>query len=168
MNTAQPPQVRFTITPDVVLDARRAWLPGLYAGYRIVMGVVVLIGLVLGTIGGDWSVGLPVVLFGLLMLLWTWFRGFDRWLMRTQSRGIIGGTMAYALDDAGIHYSNPMSGGLIRWSGLTRVRATDKVIALGRDRVLVAYVPTSAFRSAADREAFLAFARAHVGSSAAN
>jgi hypothetical protein len=39
----------------------------------------------------------------------------------------------------------------------------DKSITFGRDRVLAAWLPTSAFATPADRDAFVAFARAHVG-----
>ena len=147
-------------------DAARLHQTTFMAGYRMIMVVVVLAGVVLA-IALDSSFGLTVAIFGALMLATTWMQFLDRLLYRNRGRGLVGSTIQYVVDDRGIHYESQFGSGVLLWSALTHVRANDKSIAFGRDRVMAAYVPTSAFASIAQRDSFLAFARARVGGSSA-
>ncbi len=157
---------RYEITPSAVTDAARLHQSTFLARYRLVMVLIAAVGIVLATVV-DLSTGMTVFLFGLAMLAATWMQFLDRWLFRNRARGVVGGTSEYVVDDEGIHYTNPLGSGVFAWSALTDVRANDKTIAFGRDRVLVAYVPTTAFASPAERDSFLGFARARVGQAAA-
>jgi len=154
-------RVTYEITPTAMTDASRLYLAPFLARYRIVMGLVSLAGLVVAVIF-DAALGLTMAIFGLLMLAMTRMEFLDRWLVANRGRGMVGGTNDYVLDDVGIHHTSATGSGLFDWSGFTTIRSNDRSITLGRDRILVAYIPTSAFASLTERDAVLAFARKHV------
>lgn len=156
-------RISYTITPETMLDASRLYRATFL---RIVTAIVValtIVGVVLIVVG-QLDIGVWMVIFGGLGLISVRFPLLDRWILRRNLRGLIGETMTYDVDDVGIHYIAPTSTGLMPWSSFTSLRADDKSIAFARDRVVPAYVPTSAFASPEERAAFLAFARSHVGS----
>ena len=154
--------VSYVLTPSAMTDATRLHQSQFLARYRAVMVLVAVVGVVLAIVF-DQSIGVTVAIFGLLLLAMTWMQFVDRRLARSRGRGFVGGEVEYVLDDAGIHYHVPVASGVIPWSALTKVRANDRSIVFSRERALVAWVPVTAFRSATERDAFLAFAQAHVG-----
>jgi hypothetical protein len=153
--------VKYEITPAALLDAVRLHQTTFLARARAALAVIVLAGLAI-TVVGDPKLGLSVAIFGLLMLGLTWVQFLDRWLIGNRGRGMIGETSEYVIDDGGIHYTHTLGSGDLPWSALTTIRANERSIVFGRDRVLAAYIPTSSFSSSAERDAFIAFARAHV------
>ena len=157
--------VTYEITPTAILDAVRLHQATLLGRARALLGVIVLAGLLI-TVVGDLKVGLSVAIFGVLMLGLTWVQFFDRLLIANRGRGVIGENSEFVIDDEGIHYRHTLGLGDLPWSALTNVRADERSIVFGRDRVLAAYIPTSAFSSPAERDNFLVFAQAHVGKSA--
>ncbi len=158
--------VTYEITPTAVSDAIRLHQTTLLARYRGVMVLIAVAGIALA-VAVDPTLGFTLTLFGILLLAMTWMSFIDRWLNRNRGRGVIGGTCKIELDDQGIHYEHPLGSGVVAWSALTHIRANDKSIVFGRDRVMAAYIPTSAFASPAERDSFLAFARARVCAPAA-
>jgi len=158
-------RVSYQVTAAAMTDASRLYMAPFLARYRIVMGLISIAGLPVAAIF-DPTFGLTMVIFGLLMLAMTRMEFLDRWLLGNRGRGLVGGANEYVLDDVGIHHTDATGSGVFDWSGLTTIRSSDKTIALGRDRILVAYIPTSAFASRAERDAVLAFAREHVPGSA--
>ena len=159
-----PPEykVSYRLTSSAVADAGRLHVATFLARYRIVMAVLSFVGVML-FLGGIRSLGTTLAIFGFLLVATTWAGFLDRMLISSQARGVLGGTASYVADDEGLHYENPLGSGVVPWSGLTRVRSNDKTIVFSRDRVLAAYIPTDAFASAAERDSFIAFARAHIG-----
>ena len=158
--------VRYEITPAAMTAAIRLHQAMFLARYRIVMVAIAIAGVVVA-FAVDSSLGLTIAIVGVLLLAMTWMQFADRWLFGNRARGVVGGTCEYLVDDRGIHYQNPLGSGTLAWSALTKVSANDETIVLGRDRVMAAYIPTTAFASHAERESFLTFARAHVGARAA-
>ena len=55
-----------------------------------------------------------------------------------------------------------MGSSFIPWSSITVVRSTDRTVAFFRDRVLMGYIPSSAFASRDAQEGLVAFARARI------
>ena len=154
--------VRFQVTPSAVIDAVRLHQKTLMARLRAVLVIFVAAGGVIAMVV-DLTLGLSIAFFGILLLALSWFQFLDRWLIGNRGRGIIGETCEYIADDQGLRYEHPLGSGVINWSALTDVRTNDKSIVFRRDRVMAAYLPTSAFATPAERDSFLAFARAHVG-----
>jgi YcxB-like protein len=144
-----------------MLDASRLHLADFWRRFRAAMAVLALVGLAIA-ISVDLTIGLWMLFFGLLSLALTWIHTLDAWILRRSGRGYIGEMTEYLADEQGIHYSGPIGSGLVPWSRITSLRVNAKSIAFGRDRVLAAWVPTNAFDSPAERDAFVAYARAHV------
>jgi len=161
MRVPEAYRLRYTITADGILDASRLNLTEFWRRARAAMLVIGLIGLALA-IAVDLTIGLTLLFFAMLMLALTWYHGIDSWLLRRTGRGYIGEMTEYLVNDDGIRYAGPLGSGLLPWSRITSVRVDDKSIAFGRDRILAAWVPTGAFESPTERDAFIAFARARV------
>jgi hypothetical protein len=159
--------LRYVITPSALQDAAQLYSSALVGRIRGVLALMAVVG-VLIALAGDLQIGLSVGIFGMLMLGLTWIRFMDRWLYANRGRGVMGETCEYVVDDRGIHYQHPLGSGDLPWSALTDVQSNEKSILFKRDRVLAAYVPTIAFSSQAEREAFLEFARAHVDKESAD
>jgi hypothetical protein len=157
--------IRYVVTPSAVSDAIRLQQQSLIARFRIVSIAITVVGALLVVVGIQY--GLTIAIVGAVLLASTWMQFVDRWLYKVRGRGVIGNAVEYVVDDSGIRYQTALGSGVLNWPALTRVLANDKSIVLARDRVIAAYVPTNAFGSPAERDAFLAFARAHVSSPAA-
>ena len=153
---------RYEITSSVMTDALRLYSATLLFRYRVVSVLFTVVGVVLA-LTVDFGMGVPVALVGLVFLATTWMEFADRWFFGRRSRGVVGGVCEYLVDDAGIHYRNPLGSGVYDWSALTAFRSNDKTVVFGRDRVMTAYVPTTAFTSPTERTSFLAFAKVRVG-----
>ena len=125
------------------------------------MLAVVIIGVAVTATLSD-IVGIWAAVTGVVLLAMTWMPFLDRWVNERRGRGVIGRGCSLVADDQGLHYEHPLGSGVIAWPALTHVTANDKSMVFGRDRVLAAYVPVTAFASTSDRDEFLAFARAHV------
>jgi hypothetical protein len=65
--------VRYRITPEVLLEASRRHASTLLARYRVVMGLIAGVGIVVAAVV-DLSFRLTLVLFGILMALLTWMQ----------------------------------------------------------------------------------------------
>lgn len=154
-------RLEYTIEPSTLIDATRLQQSEFLARYRVITAAVGLGGVLVAVLYDPVN-GLAIVAGAVALLVLTWTHAADRWLARYRGRSIIGSQTVYVVDDVGIHYEHPLGSGLLPWSALTTVRANDQTVVLSRDRVLAAYVPTSSFASAAEREAFIAFARAHI------
>jgi YcxB-like protein len=153
--------VQFEITPDAMAEAARLHQSGMLAKYRAAMVVAGLAGVVTAIAGyTDFGTWLAFVAVALLAMTWMGF--VDRWLNRAVGRGIVGGTTTLIAAEEGLRYDRPIGSGVIPWSALTAVRAGRNSIVFQRDRVMASYVPTSAFGSDAEREAFVAYARARI------
>jgi hypothetical protein len=154
--------VRFRVTPDLMLRAMRLHQTIFMQRFRAVLAVAAIVGVAIA-IGINVQLGVTIAVFAGLILATTWVQFVDRWLLGNRGRGYVGEMLTYDADDRGLHYDGPLGSGTLAWSGLTAVRADDQTIAFGRDRVLAAYIPTSAFASPVECEAFLEFARARIG-----
>lgn len=156
--------VRYEITPAAMTEAVRLNQATFLARYRIVMVALAIAGVVIAfTVNSP--LGLTIAILGVLLLAMTWMGFLDRWLYGNRGEGVVGGTCEFLIDDRGIHYQNPVGSGTLAWSALSSVRANDKTVVFGRDRVMVAYMPTTAFTSSVERDAVLAFSRKSLSAS---
>lgn len=155
-------RLQYTVTAAAYTDAARLHQSVMLRRYRIVAAGIAVVGLAVAFIV-DASTGLPIAIFGGLLLATTWMEFVDRWLIGARGRSLIGSTTTYDIDDAGIHYRSQLGTGLIAWSALTVVRSSEKVVVLSRDRVMAAYIPATAFGSRAELETFVAYARSRLG-----
>jgi hypothetical protein len=155
--------VQYQITPAAYSDAVRLHRAGLIARYRIAAAAAAVLGIGIG-FAFDMTVGLALTGGALALLLTTWMEFLDRWIYRDLGHGVMGALCKIEADDHGLHYEHPLGSGVVRWSALTAMRFNERSIVFVRDRVLAAYVPTGAFASPVDREAFIAFAQARLPS----
>lgn len=153
--------VTYEIAPTTMTEAIRLHQAMFLARYRLGMVAIAITGVVVALFV-DVSLGLTMAIFGLVLLAMTWMQFADRWLIGNRARGVVGGTCAYVVDDRGIHHQDPLGSGTLAWSALTKVSANDRTIVFSRERVMAAYLPTTAFASPAERESLLTFARARV------
>jgi len=156
-------RLEYKIAASSAVDAGRLQRSTPFNRYRLVDTLIAATGVAVAAFV-DPSTGLAIAAFGLVLLGLTRWQYPDRWLYARRARSLIGGTIVYVVDDAGIHYETPLGSGLVQWSALTAVRANDKTIVFSRDRVIAAYVPASAFLSRAERDGFLAYAGEHIPS----
>lgn len=110
--------------------------------------------------------GLPILglmLLGLGVLAWV-FQGdrVQRWLAGREVRSIVGGEIEVRLGDDGLRFRTPLGEGSAPWSAVTALRENERTVIFMRDRIAVAYIPSSAFRSAEQRAEIVAFVQRHV------
>ena len=94
---------------------------------------------------------------GALTALAAQTRYFDRWRARRHLRSLLGTRATFEMDDSGVLVETVTISGHIPWSAVTELRANDRILVLMRDRVPVAWIPASAFSSAAELDQVVAF-----------
>lgn len=154
--------VRFQITRAAVADAVRLHHAAQLARYRIaVVGIAVTgVGLAIAV---DPALGATLGTVGLIVLAVAWNQLLQRWIAQYGGPDVIGETCMYDLDDERMRYEGPPAARDILWRDITAVRANERSIVFARGGLMEAFVPTIAFASSSERDAFLAFADAHVG-----
>ena len=68
------------------------------------------------------------------------------------------------IDDEGLRFENPLASSFVPWSSITAVRSNSQTVAFFRDRVLLGYIPSSAFDSPAAEARVVALAQARISS----
>jgi hypothetical protein len=149
----------FTTSVDAAVDARRLLGRG---GNRIdlVIDVAAIVaGLVLVALGQLLLGAVLVVLASAFLVL---SAPLQRAAMSRQARSMLGRRTRVTIDDTAVRMSGDLGSVEIPWSSVTDVRASDRTVILVRDRLLVGYVPSSAFDSPAEQAAFVRFAAQRV------
>lgn len=153
--------IRYEITAQAVVQANRAAQARLLTRYRVACLAAIPIGIILA-VAVEPAIGLTVAIVAILSLATTYAAPLERLIIQRSARSVIGGTTALGLDDEGIAYHTPISTGSIPWSSLTEVRASDTTVVWHRDRILVAWAPTSAIGDRAAVASVVAFSRARM------
>ena len=138
------------------------------AGFRlgrldlIVDSAALLFGLVVALAGQP----LGIVLAGAagFALLTTRFHPLQRWLISVRFRSLLGRTTNVIVDADGLRFEGELGRTFIPWSSVTTVRSNSQTVAFVRDRVLVGYIPASAFQSAAAKADLVLFAGKQINS----
>jgi len=146
-----------TITADDLADAVRLALRGSRA-FEVAATVTILAGAFLVVTSGD-PLGFMFILAGLAGFFAQRQPYVYRALARVRDRRLIGGRSVHVIDDEGIHTENPLGTWTTAWKEVTRVRSDERLVVFESGRDLAGYIPTSAFRSPAERDSLITFAR---------
>jgi hypothetical protein len=129
-------------------------------------GVIALaLGLTTAVIFGDVVAGLLAIVAGAGALLVASTPLFDRWRAARLTRSVVGDEVGFIIDAEGISGTMVTGTSRVSWSAVTEIRSDERVIVVMRDRIPIAWMPTSAFASRAEREAVLAFMRSKTAAS---
>ncbi len=162
-----PPYViRFTQSFDTAVEAGKFVQARLLQTYYLLFGAGIAIGALASVLDLYW--GFFVLLFSGLMLLMARFYVWDRLFGRRRVRSLLDHPIELDIDSDGVVWHGPTGTSHIPWSSLTDVRTNERTVIFVRDRVLVAYAPTSAFASAAELANVVAFSRDRIGSADAS
>lgn len=153
--------IRYEITAQGAIDASRTAQARLLTGYRLACLVAIGVGGILAATVGL-QLGLTIAVIAFLLLATTATTALDRMLVRRNARSVLGGTTELALDAEGITFTTPLSSGRMPWSSLTTVRASDTSIVWMRDRLFLAWAPTTAVGAPEDVAAVVAFSRERI------
>lgn len=161
--------LRFQTTAKASADAhalvnpRWAKLDILADGIAFVSGLVLLAA---GQPFGMQPFGIVLIGSAALALASTRFHPLQRWLISWRFRSLLGKTTEVTIDDRGLDFANPLATTFVPWSSITVVRSNDQTVAFIRDRVLVGYIPSSAFASPRAQAEVVEFATRRVAAAA--
>jgi len=105
------------------------------------------------------TLGVIVLVIAVLSLLGGVFHPFQRAMISMRAGSMLGKEVRVTLDDAGARFDGELGATFIPWPSVTVVRSNSRTVALYRDRVLLGYVPASAFSSPDHQAEVVAFAR---------
>jgi len=158
---AERHELRFVTSAAASADARALANVGLaridllvdvaalvFAGAAIALGFVLL--------------GIAVAVVAILPLLGSVSHPFQRALIAWRFGSLLGKPTTVTMDGEGVRFENEVASTFVPWSSVTDVRSSSRTVALFRDRVLLGYVPASAFASPQAQARVVAFARARA------
>lgn len=157
------------MTADAMIDAAQLHQAGIYRLVTIAVAMIVVSAVIVAAIGLafpdlGWLLGVAVLLvaWGAVILGAMRGRWLLRWGIRRNARSVLGGTTELVLGDEGLAITTPYSSGFVRWSQVTAIRENERTVVFERDRLLLGWVPSTAFASAEQRAAVLRFAREQI------
>jgi hypothetical protein len=158
----QPPfNVSFVVTAEDLVDylqlaQRRINAVGIGAG-----SLALLYGFWIA-VQGDAALGAVMSVMGGLLLLGSATRWADRLRARTIGRRIVGTAVTLVVDEGGIASTSGSSQRHAAWDTVDNILESDALIVLRRGRLTVVWLPKRAMGSPDERDATVAFIRAHV------
>ncbi len=156
--------VHFVLLADDAIDAVVLMRSRVRDLITILFGLGLALGVFL-TLVGNPSPGLGLAFAAAAVLLLIRTRVLTRWLTERQARSVLGLRQQIVITETGLQYESPLAKGEIPWAALTEVRENERTVAFVRDRMVVSYIPTSAFTSPAVREQIVRYARARIAAS---
>jgi hypothetical protein len=139
---------RFKTTAKASADAHALTHVGLVRFDLIVDVAAVLFGIVL-LATGNLLLGAAVIVIAGLSLAGSRFHPLQRALIAFRFRSLLGHATAVTIEDEGLRFENPVATSFVPWSSITAVRSNTETVAFFRDRVLMGYIPSTAFDSPA-------------------
>jgi hypothetical protein len=159
-------RLEFVTNAQMSVDARSAAGGMTMSTFHFVGDVVVIvIGVVFALVG--YVLGYLFVIFGVLFLFLGQAAPLQRWLVRRHGGALLGQPVTVDVDENGMQFATPLTTSHIPWSTITSLRVSDRSIVFYRDRTPLGYLPTAAFNSDAERQAFVEYARRQAASSRA-
>jgi hypothetical protein len=154
-------RLEFVSTAQMSLDARAVLVDLRLKAFHLVGDLALVIGgLGFGLAG--YPLGYLVGIVGGLLLVFSQIDPLQRWQVDRYHGSLLGQTVTVEVDDTGLRFTNSLAASQVPWSTLTSVRSTDETVVFLRERAILGYVPTSAFRSSEDVLEFVTFARERV------
>jgi hypothetical protein len=162
-----PYTIWFDFTVRDALDATRLFNAGTIRRLRLFFAAMIAVGVVIAVVLSP-SWGFALVGGAVAVVVLTESNVLDRWMIAQRARGILGKRTTFTLSTTGLEATSPLWTGTIPWGALTEIRENDRTVVFVADRILSAYVPSSAFGSAAARAEILAFAREQIAAARSN
>lgn len=155
------PVLRFTTTAKASADARALAQSGL-ARLDLVVDSAALLFAVFLALNDAVPLAAVVAVIAVLSLVGGRFHPLQRALLAVRFRSILGRATEVRIDDEGLRYSNPLATSFVPWSSITTVKSNSHTVAFLRGRLLITYLPSIAFESAAAKADAVAFARERI------
>ncbi len=154
-------EMRFITTAAASADARALSSPRLL---RLDL-VADVIGLGLAVL--MFALGFPilsviVLVIAALSLLGSVFHPLQRAIISVRFRPMLGKEARVMFDGEGARFDGELGTTFVPWSSVTTVRSNSRTVALFRDKVLLGYLPASAFSSPGHQAQVVAFAQSRL------
>jgi hypothetical protein len=155
--------VEFPLTVDDVWAVSRFCAQSVIRRQTIAFVGLATFGVVLLPFERSTGIGIVFVLMGLFLLGLLHIPTFNQRGARRAMGDLAGTVVRHQLGADGIHSASDLSTGFTPWSTLTGIRMNPDYLVMMRDSRLVSWVPLRAFGTSVERDAWIAFARAHIG-----
>ena len=161
MESSDRQTFRFKTTAKASADAHALTHVGLVRFDLIVDVAAVLLGVVL-LAAGNVLLGVAVIVIAGLSLAGSRFHPLQRALIAFRFHSLLGQATEVTIEDEGLRFENPLATSFVRWSSITAVRSNKETVAFFRDRVLMGYIPSSAFDSPAAQAKLVDLAKSRI------
>ena len=159
--TDRPPfVVQNTITAGASVDAMRLVQARLFRVHAIGDAFIIVAGLV--GVATGYSGAFAFIVAGVLLLIESRTSFLQRWFVARRGRSVIGQFGEMTIGHDGVAFRMPNAQGLIAWSALTGVLVDRRSVAFVRDRILSAYIPSTAFASRAEEDELVKYSRGRI------
>jgi hypothetical protein len=152
---------RFVTTAKASADAHALAHVGLVRYDLIVDVAAFCLGVVLLATSYDF-LGAAVIVIAVLSLAAGRFHPLQRVLIGLRFRSLLGQATEVTIEDDGLRFENPLATSFVRWSSMTAVRSNKETVAFFRGRILMGYIPSSAFESPVAQAKLVDFAKASI------
>jgi hypothetical protein len=153
--------LRFKTTAKASADAHALTHVNLVRFDLIVDIAALFLGVVL-IATGNVVPGVALIVIAGLFLAGSRFHPLQRVLIAFRFGSLLGQATEVTIEDDGLRFENPLATSFVRWSSITAVRSNKETVAFFRDRVLMGYIPSSAFDSPAAQATVVAFATSRI------
>ena len=136
----------FQTTAKASADAHALGQVGL-ARFDLIIDTVALVLAIVLLVTGNTVLGAVVAVIAGLSLVGSRFHPLQRAIIAMRFRSILGRTTEVTIEEEGLRFENPLGSSFVPWSSITAVRSNSQTVAFFRDRVLLGYIPSSAFDS---------------------
>ena len=129
--------------------------------WRIGIVAFVVVGVLSELVDSDPTLWLPPYVVAVAMAIYQFVWIPSR--IRRRARSLVGETAVVSVDEEGVRSDMAGFHEQTEWRMLTDLVASSKMIAIRREQIWVYSIPTRAFATPAEAEAFLAYVRFHLG-----
>jgi hypothetical protein len=106
--------------------------------------------------------GVALIVIAGLSLAGSRSHPLQRALIAFRFRSLLGQATEVTIENEGLRFENQVATSFVPWSSITAVRSNKETVAFFRDRVLMGYLPSSAFESPAAQAKLVDFAKARI------
>ena len=153
--------LRFTTTAKASADAHALTHVNLVRFDLIVDSAAFFLGVVfLAT--GNVLPGVAFIVIAGLFIAGSRFHPLQRVLIAFRFGSLLGQATEVTIEDDGLRFENALATSFVPWSSITAVRSSKETVAFFRDRVLMGYIPSSAFASPAAQAKLVQFATSRI------